>query len=271
MAHFLEHMMFQSTKSHPDGDFIPTLQGLGIGFSMHLNAYISFHETVYFLSLPNLANLATCFGWLRDVMDGALLEESEIEAERGVVVSELEYRDSFEARLQRELFQWMMPDHLVSKRFVIGTEETILGATKDMFAVFYQEYYVPRRATLIAVGDFNVSDSMSLMEDHFGTVKDSRDRGDLVDYGFSVGNGLRTNVFVTISLLRKGFIDMTCGHNICVTTAEKFKDFMYAGLCFLAILVLTKFQQLKEAWGRIAQALQVMQAQQPTNNKPKKE
>jgi zinc protease len=97
----------------------------------------------------------------------------------------------------------MMPDYLVSKRFIIGTEDTIMGATKNMFDVFYQEYYVPRRATLIAVGDFNVSDIMSLMEDHFGTVKDSRDRGDLVDYGtFSVGNGLRTNVFVTISLLR---------------------------------------------------------------------
>jgi hypothetical protein len=86
---------------------------------------------------------------------------------------------------------------------------------------------------------------------------------------------IATLAVVGISWIVKGFIDMTCGHNICVTTAEKFKDFMYAGLCFLAILVLTKFQQLKEAWGRIAQALQVMQAQQPTNNnnsnKPKKE
>jgi zinc protease len=199
MAHYLEHMMFQTTKSHPDGDLIPTLQRLGIGFGMHLNAYTDFEETVYFLSLPNLENdtLATSFGWLRDVVDGALLEESEIEAEQGVVVSELEYRDSVEARLVRELYQWIMPDHLLSKRFVIGTKETIMGVTKDMLDAFYQEYYVPRRATLIAVGDFNASVIVSLIEDHFGTVKDSGDRGDSVDYGtLPVGVGLRTNVFV---------------------------------------------------------------------------
>jgi zinc protease len=113
-----------------------------------------------------------------------------------VVVSELEYRDSVEARLGRELYQWLMPDHLVSKRFVIGTEETIMGFTKDMFDAFYEDYYVPRRATLIAVGDFSASDIVSLIEDHFGTVKDSGDSGD-VGYGtLPVGLGLRTNVFV---------------------------------------------------------------------------
>ena len=199
LAHFLEHMMFQTTKSHPNGDLIEALQRLGIGFGIDLNAYTTFDETVYMLSLPNLENdtLATSLGWMRDVMDGALLEESEIEAERGVVVSELEIGDSVDYRLAKMMYQWLLPDHLISKRFVIGTEETIMGFTKDMVDQFYGEYYVPRRATLIAVGDFNASEIVSHIEHHFGSVQDSGDRGDPVDYGtVPVGLGLRTNVFV---------------------------------------------------------------------------
>jgi atlastin len=95
---------------------------------------------------------------------------------------------------------------------------------------------------------------------------------------FSRGSYIATLAIVGISWFVKGFLDMTCGHDICVTTSEKFKDFMYAGLCFLAILVLTKFQQLKEASNRISQALQLIlqqQQQQPssstTTTKPKRE
>ena len=75
---------------------------------------------------------------------------------------------------------------------------------------------------------------------------------------------IATLAVVGISWIVKGFIDLTCGHNICVTTSEKFKDFMYAGICFLAIIVMTKFHQLKEAWERISHALQALQQPPPT-------
>ncbi|CAB9520780.1 Stromal processing peptidase, chloroplastic [Seminavis robusta] len=197
-AHFLEHMMFQTTRTHPDGDLIPAFQRLGLGFGIHVNAYTTVDETVYFLGLPNTDNdtIAESMNWMRDVLDGALIEEEEIEAERGVVISELEARDSIGRRLTRELYAWVLPDNLLSDRFVLGTESTIATMERPLFEEYYGNYYVPRRATFIAAGDINVAEMEALIEEYFGSTADAGDRGDPVDYGpVPVGQGLQTNVF----------------------------------------------------------------------------
>merc|ERR1712137_605720 len=106
-------MMFQTTESFPEpGSLVPSFQRLGIGFGMHLNAYTNLEETVYSLGLPNTEEetLSTAFTWMKDVMGGALLEEKEIEAERGIVVSEIQARDSVNRRLFKRIYQWLMPD-----------------------------------------------------------------------------------------------------------------------------------------------------------------
>ena len=209
LAHFLEHMMFQATETFPEADLIPAFQRLGIEFGRHVNAYTDVLETVYELGLPNTnaETLRPSFAWMRDVLGGALLEQSKLDVEQGVVISELETRDSVERRLYRESLKWRFPDHLVSKRFVIGTEETLTGLTRDMFIDFYEQYYVPRRATLTLVGDMDVLDMEEWLET-FDSVPDSGPIGEEPDYGSvpEEGQGLQSNVFVNDQV---GQLDLT--------------------------------------------------------------
>ena len=55
LAHFLEHMVFNGSKTYSAAELIPKMQRLGISFGAHANAYTSFDETVYMLDLPDLS------------------------------------------------------------------------------------------------------------------------------------------------------------------------------------------------------------------------
>jgi zinc protease len=52
LAHFLEHMAFNGTKSFKKNELVSYLQSIGVRFGADLNAYTSFDETVYMLSIP---------------------------------------------------------------------------------------------------------------------------------------------------------------------------------------------------------------------------
>ena len=52
MAHFLEHMLFNGTERFPEQDLVEFLERTGLQFGPDLNAYTSFDETVYILSIP---------------------------------------------------------------------------------------------------------------------------------------------------------------------------------------------------------------------------
>ena len=106
MAHFLEHMAFRSTKTFPRGtDMDREFQARGIDFGTHINAYTTFDETVYYLGIPQPENstLELGFAWMRDILDGMDLLQEELDIERGVVISELESRDSVGNRLWRKM------------------------------------------------------------------------------------------------------------------------------------------------------------------------
>lgn len=180
VAHFLEHMVFNGSKNFPDASkLIPKMQRLGIAFGAHANAYTSFDETVYMLDLPNNEQdtLKLGFDVMRDFGDGAFLKESEIEKERGVILSEKTSRDSVQMRLMEKQFNALLPDALLAKRFPIGTEEIIKSAPRSVFTDFYREYYNPSRMTFVYVGDFEPKAAEQRIIETFGTMKNPASLG----------------------------------------------------------------------------------------------
>ena len=174
VAHFLEHMVFNGSKNFPDASkLIPQMQRLGIAFGAHANAYTSFDETVYMLDLPNNEpdTLKLGFDVMRDFGDGAFLLESEIDKERGVILSEKTSRDSVQMRLMEKQFDALLPDALLAKRFPIGTEEIIKSAPRSAFTDFYRDYYNPSRMTFVYVGDFDPQEAEQRIIATFGSMK----------------------------------------------------------------------------------------------------
>src|SRR5947207_13359606 len=52
LAHLVEHMAFNGTKHFPKNDIISFLESIGMRFGADVNAFTSFDETVYILTVP---------------------------------------------------------------------------------------------------------------------------------------------------------------------------------------------------------------------------
>lgn len=190
--------MFNGLRNYSADELIPILQRLGIAFGPHANAYTTFDETAYQLDLPDIEpeTLQVCFTVMRDYADGALLEEDEIEKERGVVLSELNVRDSVDWQIVKQQYAFLLPDHLISQRFPIGKEDVISTAQRDLFVDFYENFYIPQRITFVAVGDMDADAMETLIVDTFENMTNPDNPRPDPDLGtVPVGTGFRTAVF----------------------------------------------------------------------------
>lgn len=194
LAHFLEHMAFNGTKNFPAGEMVEYFQRLGMGFGNHTNAHTSFNETVYKLELPNSEDKMIEEGLqlLRDYADGMLLLPDEIEDERGVILSEKRTRDSVSWRTFVEQIEFAFPDHRLSRRLPIGTEEVIMNAPRERFVEFYENWYTPNRMAVIVVGNIEVDSAKQFIEKHFGDMK-TREKRKAPEMGTVSNRGFATH------------------------------------------------------------------------------
>ena len=174
MAHYLEHMAFNGSRHFKGGEMVEYFQRLGMGFGADTNAHTSFKETVYMLELPKVEAkfIAEGLQLFRDDLDGMLLGEAEIDKERGIILSEKLSRDSIEYRTMLAGYKFALPDSILPNRMPIGTEEMIKTMKRPRFTDFYEKYYTPKRATIVAVGDFkDVAAVKAEIEKQFADAK----------------------------------------------------------------------------------------------------
>ncbi|MGJ8671533.1 M16 family metallopeptidase [Rubritalea sp.] len=199
VAHFLEHMVFNGTKHFPDASkLIPQMQRLGIAFGAHANAYTSFDETVYMLDLPNIdqKTLDLGFAVMGDFADGALLEEKEIDEERGVIASEKTSRESVGLRMFEKQIDTLFPNSLLGKRLPIGKLSVIESAPRERFVDFYTRFYTPEKMTFVYVGDLDVATAEQRIVDTFGPIKNPAKQGPAPSLGdISTPEGFHVSVF----------------------------------------------------------------------------
>lgn len=169
LAHFLEHMAFNGSKNFPAGSLIKYFESLGLTFGMHQNAFTSFNQTTYILSLPNVDSQTMEKGLLclSDFAFRLELLETEIDKERGVIQEEERARSSVSQRILHKILPDLLPGSRVAQRLPIGKMEIIKTAPKERFAEFYKKWYHPENATLIIVGDISASEMQQLSVKHF--------------------------------------------------------------------------------------------------------
>lgn len=173
LAHFLEHMAFNGTKQFPKGGLVEYFQRIGMAFGAHTNAHTSFDETVYKLELPNGEEKTMRDGLrvLRDFADGMLLNEGEIEKERGVILSEKRDSESANRRITEAFFEFAFPGTLIPERLPIGIESVIKEAKQDRFKAFYQKWYRPDLMAVVIVGNIDKAKAEALLAEYFASLK----------------------------------------------------------------------------------------------------
>src|SRR5215471_16916539 len=90
LAHYLEHMAFKGTEHFPAGDLISYFESIGLRFGQHQNAFTSFDQTTYTLSLPDTRPETLDKGllYLADIAFRMRLAAEDINQERSVILEE---------------------------------------------------------------------------------------------------------------------------------------------------------------------------------------
>ena len=173
VAHFLEHMLFNGSEHFKPGELITYFQSIGMDFGADANASTSFFSTVYDLNLPkgDQKHLEEGFLVIKDYAGGALLLQSEIDRERGVILAEKRERDSVSYRTFEEELGFEFPGSLLSRRLPIGKDEVIRGANRDIFKSFYDRWYRPDNMALVVVGDVDPELVVRLVKETFSSLK----------------------------------------------------------------------------------------------------
>ncbi|MGA0599541.1 M16 family metallopeptidase [Caulobacter sp. KR2-114] len=198
LAHFLEHMAFRGSKGVPDGEMIKILERHGLAFGADTNAQTDFDDTIYKLDLPTTDSdtVDTSLMLLREVAGNLTLNQDAINQERGVILSEERLRDTPFYRIFKDRLAFLMPGQRPPERFPIGKVEVIQNAKREQLADFYGKYYRPERATLIAVGDFDVDAMEALIKAKFGDWQGQGPAGADPDLGRVARRGLQTSLSV---------------------------------------------------------------------------
>ncbi len=155
LAHYLEHMSFNGSENFPPGAVVPFFESLGMTFGRDQNAFTSFDQTTYQLSLPDTKpeTLDKGMTFFADIISRLLLSPSEIDSERAIITNEKTSRKSAQQRVGEYMLERMAPGSRFSQRLPIGTDETLASVKREDFLDYYGKFYTASNTTLIVVGD----------------------------------------------------------------------------------------------------------------------
>ena len=172
LAHFLEHMAFNGSKNYPGKNMLNYLQSKGIRFGADINAYTGFDETVYNIdNIPtsDQALVDSVLLVLHDWSGSLLLEDAEIDAERGVIQEEWRSRNSWNTRMWTTILPQIYKEYQYA-RMPIGTMEVVMNFPYQDLRDYYHKWYRPDQQGIIIVGDFDVDEMEAKVKKLMSTI-----------------------------------------------------------------------------------------------------
>jgi len=148
LAHFLEHMAFKGTQKWPSArKLAKILDQSGAVY----NASTSKGVTTYWLKVAP-EHLSLALEVITQMLNYALLEQKEIDIERGVIIEEMNmYQDQPRDQVGDFLENQLLGDNPLG-RSIIGEKKDLLRVGRSDFVDFKKSWYLGSRMSLSVVG-----------------------------------------------------------------------------------------------------------------------
>ncbi len=155
-THFLEHLLFKGTPTRTALDIAVSFDAVG---GEH-NAVTSKEHTCYYAKVQD-RDLPMAIDVLADMFTSSLLDETEFENERGVILEELAMADDDPADVASErFFEAVLGVHPLG-RPIGGSPETIEAATRDSVLAHYRANYRPQDLVVTIAGAVDHDDAVA--------------------------------------------------------------------------------------------------------------
>jgi predicted Zn-dependent peptidase len=166
ISHFLEHMVFKGTTKRPKAsDISRELDSIGAQY----NAFTGYEYTGYYAKAAS-KHLDTLVDIIADMYLNPLLEQTEIDKEKGVIVEEIRmYQDMPQSRAADAFMQVMYGDQPVGWS-ITGPEETVKSFKRDDFVTYRNAHYVAGATTIIVAGSFDEKECISKVEKAYANL-----------------------------------------------------------------------------------------------------
>jgi predicted Zn-dependent peptidase len=163
IAHALEHMLFQGTKSFPNNmklsSYIETIGG-------GINGRTGHERTLYHARVP-VGYAERGVRVLSEQINASIFPEEKIPVEMKNIVQEIRrVNDDPHGRLWHLSQSFIYNNHPLSNE-ISGTEESVTAFTKRDFLSFKERFYNPANYIFIAVGNISQDEALKLFNRYF--------------------------------------------------------------------------------------------------------
>ena len=165
MSHWVEHMNFKGTAEIPQEEFKEFIERFGGAW----NGYTWIDQTTYLATATRDA-LDQMLFLEAERMDRCLYDSKAFEAERTVIISELQGGENDpDNLLDIEVTATAFKAHPY-RHPTIGWIGDLKAMSRDDLYSYYRRYYTPRNATLVIVGNVETDDALQQAERRFGKI-----------------------------------------------------------------------------------------------------
>src|SRR5260370_24409866 len=173
LAHFVEHMEFEGTRHFPRQSIVDFLSSLGLSIGPDANAATSYDDTQYTLRVPTDVPgvLDRALLVVEDWAQGASFDQSGIDRERGIVLSEWRMHLGASERTQDKIRRVQLQGRRPTKRPPIGKPDSIEHAQREQLTRFYRDWYRPDLMAVIVVGDVDRDAVVTMIKEHFSSLR----------------------------------------------------------------------------------------------------
>ncbi|MEB3960943.1 insulinase family protein [Streptomyces kunmingensis] len=147
-THYLEHLLFKGTSRRSALDISAAIEAVG----GEMNAFTAKEYTCYYARVLD-TNLPLAIDVVCDMLTGSLIEEADVDAERGVILEEIAMTEDDAGDCVHDLFAHTMLGDTPLGRPVLGTVDTINALDRGRISRFYKKHYDPTHLVVAAAGN----------------------------------------------------------------------------------------------------------------------
>jgi predicted Zn-dependent peptidase len=147
-SHFLEHLLFKGTRRRTALEISAAIEAVG----GETNAFTAKEYTCYFARVLD-RHLPLAVDVVIDLVTSSVLEQSDVETERGVILEEIAMHEDEPGEEVHDLFAQVVYDGHPLGRRISGSTETIGSMTREQIHDFYQSHYTAPSIVVTAAGN----------------------------------------------------------------------------------------------------------------------
>lgn len=173
ISHFLEHMAFKGTKNRPTAREISSvIDGIGA----ESNAFTGKEITGYYIKSSS-EHVDLSLDILSDMLANLLLDPSEIEKEKGVILEEINLYEDTPSRKIGDIFEDLLYGDVPMGWDISGDKKVIKAITRDDFIEYMKTLYSADNMVVVVAGKYDKKTILSEIDKRFSVLPQFKTAG----------------------------------------------------------------------------------------------